>query len=61
MARITVYDVPENTLETFKQVCKKQGRFMTRQLLFMIELANAEFKVTERAERVAQEQQEAAK
>ena len=49
VARINVYDVPENIHETFKKVADKNHRSVTRQVLYMIEVAVAEFTVNERA------------
>jgi hypothetical protein len=51
MARITVYDVPENTLETLKKLADRQHRTLTRQVLWMIETAAEEFEVAEKQRR----------
>jgi hypothetical protein len=51
MARITVYDVPEDVLGTFKQVAEQQHRTMTKQLLWMIESAVDEYETAEKQRR----------
>jgi hypothetical protein len=43
MAKINVYDVPEKTYETFKKLAAREQRSVTRQVLYMIEQAAAEF------------------
>jgi CopG-like RHH_1 or ribbon-helix-helix domain, RHH_5 len=43
MPRINVYDVPENTYETFKKIAARQQRTVTRQILWMIQQAVAQY------------------
>lgn len=48
MAKITVYDIPENTHATFKKVAEKAHRSLSGQVQYMIDMAVAEY---ERAEK----------